>query len=109
MRTHKRERMGRYVLGFQEIQPKQIAEVGGKGAALGELSRIEGVSVPAGFCVTTNAFQRIMAETPSIDRWLDQLARLKPDDGKAIRALSAEIRRTIEGAAIPDDLAAAIT
>ena len=98
-----------YVLGFQEIDQTQVAVVGGKGAHLGELSRIEGLRVPAGFCVTTAAFQRIMAEAPSIDDRLDRLSRLKPDDREAIRALSAEIRRTLEGIAIPDDLAAAIT
>jgi phosphoenolpyruvate synthase/pyruvate phosphate dikinase len=101
--------MGCYVLGFQEIDQTQVAVVGGKGAHLGELSRIEGLRVPAGFCVTTDAFQRIMAEAPSIDDRLDRLSRLKPDDREAIRALSAEIRRTLEGIAIPDDLAAAIT
>ena len=99
----------RYVLGFQEIDQTQVAVVGGKGAHLGELSRIEGIRVPAGFCVTTDAFRRIMAEAPSIDDRLDRLSRLKPDDREAIRALSAEIRRTLEGIAIPDDLAAAIT
>ena len=101
--------MGCYVLGFQEIDQTQVAVVGGKGAHLGELSRIEGIRVPAGFCVTTDAFRRIMAEAPSIDDRLDRLSRLKPDDREAIRALSAEIRRTLEGIAIPDDLAAAIT
>jgi len=101
--------MGCYVLGFQENDRTQVAVVGGKGAHLGELSRIEGIRVPAGFCVTTDAFQRIMAEAPSIDDRLDRLSRLKPDDREAIRALSAEIRRTLEGIAIPDDLAAAIT
>jgi len=101
--------MGRYVLGLQEIDRTLVAVVGGKGAQLGELSRIEGIRVPAGFCVTTDAFQRIMAEAPSIDDWLGRLSRLKPDDREAIRALSAEIRRTLEGIAIPDDLAAAIT
>jgi phosphoenolpyruvate synthase/pyruvate phosphate dikinase len=104
---------GCYVLGFQEIDQTQVAVVGGKGAHLGELSRIEGLLVPPGFCVTTDAFQRIMgeimAEAPSIDDWLDRLSRLKPDDREAIRALSAEIRRTLEGIAIPDDLAAEIT
>ena len=99
----------RYVLGFQEIDQTQVAVVGGKGANLGELSRIEGIRVPAGYCVTTDAFLRIMAEAPSIDDRLDRLSRLTPDDREAIRALSAEIRRTLEGVAIPDDLAAAIT
>jgi len=101
--------MSRYVLDFQEIGQTQVAVVGGKGVHLGELSRIEGLRVPAGFCVTTDAFQRIMAEAPSIDDRLDRLSRLKPDDREAIRALSADIRRTLEGIAIPDDLAAAIT
>src|SRR5438874_8311832 len=101
--------MGSYVLGFQEIDQTQVAIVGGKGAHLGELSRIEGIRVPAGFCVTTDAFRRIMAEAPSIDNRLDRLSRLNPDDRETIRTLSAEIRRTLEGIAIPDDLAAAIT
>src|SRR6202158_5979089 len=104
-----RERMGCHVLGFQEIDHTQVAVVGGKGAHLGELSRIEGLHVPPGFCVTTDAFQRIVAQAPSIDDRLDRLSRLKPDDREAIRALSAEVRRTIEEISIPDDLAAAIT
>src|ERR1700737_1976824 len=100
--------MGCYVLDFQEIDQTQVAVVGGKGALLGELSRIEGLRVPAGFCVTTDAFQRIMAEAPSIDDRLDRLSRLKPDNREAIRALSAEIRRALDGIAIPEDLASAI-
>ncbi len=101
--------MSHYVLDFQEIDQTMIAAVGGKGANLGELSRIDGISVPDGFCVTTDAFRRIMARVPSIDDRLDRLSRLKPDDREAIRDLSAEIRRAIEEIAIPDDLAAAIT
>ena len=95
--------MGRYVLGFQEIDLTKVAVVGGKGAHLGELSRIEGIRVPAGFCVTTDAFQRIVAEAPSIDDRLDRLSRLKPDEREAIRALSAEIRRTVDRIVVPDD------
>ncbi|MBV9281507.1 MAG: phosphoenolpyruvate synthase, partial [Chloroflexi bacterium] len=71
--------------------------------------RIEGIRVPAGFCVTTDAFQRTMADAPSIDDRLDRLSRLAPDDREAMSALSAEVRRTLDGIAIPDDLAAAIT
>src|SRR5215212_89119 len=105
-RRPEREWMGCYVLGFEEIDQTQVEVVGGKGAHLGELSRIEGVRVPDGFCVTTDAFRRIMAEAPSIHDRLDRLSRLQPDDREVIRALSAEICRTLEGIAIPDDLAA---
>jgi phosphoenolpyruvate synthase/pyruvate phosphate dikinase len=99
----------RYVVDLEAVDSTQVALVGGKGAHLGELLRIEGVRVPAGFCVTTDAFRRIMAEAPSIADRLDVLSRLNPDDRKVIRTLSAEVRRTVEEIAVPDDLAAAIS
>src|SRR5262245_10752945 len=100
--------MNRYVLDFEEIDQTQIALAGGKGARLGELLRIEGVRVPLGFCVTTDAFRRIMRQAPTIDDQLDRLSRLNPDEQDAIRAGSAEIRGTLEAIALPEDLAAAI-
>ncbi|MFJ9905997.1 rifamycin-inactivating phosphotransferase [Streptomyces sp. NPDC101152] len=98
-----------YVMDLQEVDESRTAVVGGKGAHLGALSRMDGISVPAGFCVTTDAFRRIMAEAPSIDGLLDQLSRSDPEDSEAVRTLSAEIRRTIEAAVVPDDLAQAVT
>ena len=100
--------MTRYVLEFHEIDRTQVATVGGKGAHLGDLSRIEGVHVPPGFCVTTDAFGRAVAEAPMIDELLDALSRLEPEDRDAINALTTEIRRVIEGTPIPNDVAAAI-
>ena len=41
--------MNSYVLGFQDIDRTKLVLVGGKGANLGELSRIEGIQVPEGF------------------------------------------------------------
>ncbi|MFD5718187.1 rifamycin-inactivating phosphotransferase [Streptomyces sp. NPDC127036] len=98
-----------YVLDLQEVDETQVAVVGGKGAQLGELSRIEGIRAPAGFCVTTEAFRRIVAETSSLDDQLDRLSRSAPDDREGIRALSARIRRTIEEVAVPEELVAAIS
>ncbi len=57
-----------YVLDLQEVDEMQVAVVGGKGAHLSGLSRTEGIRVPSGFCVTTDAFRRIMAEVPSHHR-----------------------------------------
>ncbi|TCR26682.1 rifamycin-inactivating phosphotransferase [Streptomyces sp. BK205] len=99
----------RYVSALQEIDRSQVALVGGKGAHLGDLSRIEGMRVPDGFCVTTDAFRRFTAAGPSIDGRLDRLADADPDDREAIRTLSAEIRRAIEETDVPDDIAGAIT
>lgn len=97
-----------YVLEFGQINAANIADVGGKGVALGELSRIDGVRVPDGFCVTTEAFQRVVSAVPSFDAQLELLAKVDPDDRAAVRALSAEIRAVIEGAPVPDDVVAAI-
>ncbi|MBC7269551.1 MAG: phosphoenolpyruvate synthase [Streptomyces sp.] len=98
----------RYVLGLQEIDETQVAVVGGKGAQLGALTRIEGVRVPDGFCVTTDAFRRIVAQVPSIGDRLDRLSGVDPDDREAIRTLSAEVRRAVEEVPVPDDLATAV-
>lgn len=98
-----------YVRDLREVDETDVAEVGGKGAHLAGLWRIDGVRVPVGFCVTTDAFRRIMAQAPSVDDQLDQLSRSNPDDREAIRTLSARLRRTIEETAVPDDIAAAIT
>ncbi|MFJ7128898.1 rifamycin-inactivating phosphotransferase [Streptomyces sp. NPDC098101] len=99
----------RYVWDLRETDETRVAAVGGKGAHLGALSRIDGVRVPDGFCVTTDAFRRVTALTPSLDGLLDRLSRADPDDREATRALGAEIRRTIEAVAVPDDVAEAIT
>ncbi|WP_437286017.1 rifamycin-inactivating phosphotransferase [Sorangium sp. So ce406] len=101
--------MRTYVLDLQEVDRTKDNVVGGKGANLGELSRIEGIRVPAGFCVTTEAFQRIMGEAPSIGGLLDRLSSLEVGDREGIRELSGGLRRIIEGTAVPEDLHAALT
>jgi phosphoenolpyruvate synthase/pyruvate phosphate dikinase len=101
--------MSSYVLGFQDIDKTKLMLVGGKGANLGELSRIEGIRVPDGFCISTEAFKRIMGETSSINELLDQLSLLKVEDRNKIGELSGEIRRVIEGIAVPQDIAEEIT
>ncbi len=101
--------LGSLVLDFEQMDRNRIADVGGKAATLGEIARIAGVDVPAGFCVTTDAFRRVMDEVPSLADRLDRLSGLDPDDRDAVGAMSAEIRDAVRGVAIPDDLAAAIT
>lgn len=96
-----------YVLGFEEIDRTQIGVVGGKGANLGELSHVDGVDVPAGFCVTTDAFARIIREA-AIAPLIDRLVALAPDDREQIREVNAQIRRTIEDCAVPDEVTSAI-
>jgi rifampicin phosphotransferase len=101
--------MSSFVLGFQDIDKTKRMVVGGKGANLGELSRIEGIHVPDGFCISTEAFKRIIEETSSINAFLDQLALLKVEDRHKIGELSGKIRSAIEGIAIPQDIDEEIT
>ena len=88
--------MSRYALDFSKIDQTHLAMVGGKGANLGELSRIQGIRVPPGFCVTTDAFQRMMANAPSIDDWLDRLSRLKLEEREAIRTRVSDMLDQLE-------------
>jgi phosphoenolpyruvate synthase/pyruvate phosphate dikinase len=88
--------MNPYVLGFQEIDKTKLMLVGGKGANLGELSRIEGIRVPEGFCVTTEAYKRTIGQVPELDGLLDELSQLKADERQGITEISGKIRRVIE-------------
>jgi pyruvate,water dikinase len=99
---------GTYTLDFQEIDKTMLALVGGKGANLGELSRINGIHVPEGFCISTEAYERIIHES-SINELLEQLSTLKADDRDKIRGISSDLRKTIEGIAIPQYIEAEIS
>src|SRR5438876_6244970 len=103
------KRMSSFVLGFQDIDKTKLMVVGGKGANLGELSKIEGIRVPDGFCISTEAFKRNIGETSSMNELLDQLSLLKVENRDKIGELSGEIRSVIEGIAIPQDIHEEIT
>ncbi|WP_368487506.1 phosphoenolpyruvate synthase [Clostridium sp. BJN0013] len=101
--------MNSYVLDFQEIDKTKLAIVGGKGANLGELSRIEGIQVPEGFCVTTESYKEIIGNNEEFNSLLDQLSLLKADNREGIGEISAKIRKVIEGTAIPKGIDNEIT
>ena len=101
--------MNSFVFGFQDIDKTKRTAVGGKGANLGELATIEEIHVPDGFCISTEAFKSIIAESSSVNELLDQLSLLKAEARDRISELSSEIRRVIEGIAIPKDIQEEIT
>ncbi|MEP9405384.1 phosphoenolpyruvate synthase [Peribacillus frigoritolerans] len=86
-----------YVLEFREIDKTKQMVVGGKGMNLGECSRIDGILVPEGFCVTTEAFKRVIGENDELHQLLDQLEVQKVDERKRISEISRKIRDLIEG------------
>jgi pyruvate,water dikinase len=100
--------MNTYVLCFQEIDRTKLMVVGGKGANLGELSRIKGIRVPEGFCVTTEAYKHITGNNQELSSMLDELMRLKVEEREKISQISAKIRMTIERIPISKDIEEAI-
>lgn len=97
--------MNKHALSFQEIDKTMSMVAGGKGANLGELSRIEGIRVPDGFCVTAEAYRKITENNQELNGLLDELARFKAEDRKNISEISAKIRAAIERASIAKDMA----
>ncbi|ALA53491.1 phosphoenolpyruvate synthase [Shouchella clausii] len=100
--------MSSLVLGFQEMDEKQLLLVGGKGLNLGELSKIQGIQVPEGFCVTTTGFQKAIKQNDTFQALLAQLATLKVEDRDQIGEISRKIRELILEVEIPSDVVKAV-
>jgi rifampicin phosphotransferase len=96
------------ILDLTQIDRSQCSLVGGKGAQLGALARLEGIHVPGGFCVSTDAFRRATLQLPRLRHQLDRLSALDANDRDTIRVLSAEIRSALERVVIPEQLASAV-
>lgn len=96
--------MNTCTLCFQEIDKTKFMLVGGKGANLGELSRMKEVQVPEGFCVTTEVYKEITENCEAFNSLLDQLSFLKADNLKQISETSLRVREVIEEIAIPKNI-----
>lgn len=96
------------VLDFQEMQQTQLGLVGGKGLHLGELSKIEGIQVPEGFCVTTEAYQKAIEPNETYHALLHRLTMLNAEDREQLGEICREIRQTVLDVEIPSDVADAV-
>lgn len=100
--------MSSLVLGLHEIEKTQLSLVGGKGLHLGELSKIQGIQVPEGFCVTTVGYQKAIEQNETLQVLLDQLAMLKVEDRDQVGNISRKIRQIIIEVDIPSDVVKAV-
>ncbi|WP_429844867.1 phosphoenolpyruvate synthase [Brevibacillus sp. FIR094] len=96
--------MSSLVLGFQEMDKTQLLLVGGKGLHLGELSKIPGILVPEGFCVTTVGYQKAIEQNETYHALLARLTMLKVQDRDQIGEISRKIRQIIMEVEIPSDV-----
>mgnify|MGYP006315298687 CR=1 FL=1 len=101
--------MSSLVLSFQEIEKTQLLLVGGKGLNLGKLSKIQGIQVPEGFCVTTVGYQKAIEQNETYHALLDRLTMLKVEDRDQIGEISRKIRQIIMEVEIPSDVVKAVT
>ncbi|MDM5186332.1 phosphoenolpyruvate synthase [Bacillus sp. DX4.1] len=100
--------MSSLVLGFQEMEKTQLLLVGGKGFNLGALSKIQGIQVPEGFCITTVGYQKAIEQNETFQALLNQLTMLKIEDRGQIGEISRKIRETIMEVEIPSDVVKAV-
>src|SRR5215207_5341939 len=94
------------ILPFTAIDRDALAEAGGKAANLGELVRA-GFPVPAGFCVTTAAYD-LVATDAGLGPTLAALAGTQPEDTARLVGLAKEARSYLSDAVVPDFIGQAI-
>ena len=100
----RRHGSGRYVVHLAG-EPGTPEKVGGKGANLSQLLGMEGVRVPAAFCVTTAAFRHVLAQVSEIDGAFVELERMGADDHEGSRIAAARLRQAVEAIGVPDEIA----
>src|SRR3954471_6784408 len=99
------------VAWLKDLRLKDLAEVGGKNASLGEMIgalAAAGIRVPGGFATTAAAFHEFLDSNGLKQRIAERLAGLDSADVKALAAAGKEIRSWILDTPFPAPLAQAI-
>jgi pyruvate,water dikinase len=92
-----------YTLTLREISREDVQRCGGKGANLGELTRI-GAQVPPGYCIVADALPHLLRSNGLDGPIAEVVERLDFEDLKSLETATAVIRDMIVNAQIPDDL-----
>ncbi len=93
-----------FVKPFAELRKTDAAIAGGKGASLGEMMSA-GISVPPGFVVTAQAFDRFLLETKLAADVHAELQKVNHDDVSSVEHASETLHALITGAEMPADIA----
>lgn len=97
----------RFIIWFDELQLRDIPQVGGKNASLGEMRRElrpQGVNIPNGFAVTAYAYRYLLSSAGIKDDIARLLQDLDTHDMDNLRTRGRKIRDLIYQAPIPKDL-----
>jgi len=97
-----------FVLPYTEITKDMVDWVGGKNANLGELLNRAQLPIPAGFAVTTAAYDYFLDQNELVDEINRLRMHLDLNVPQAVNNVSQEIQRLIISAPVPPQLAQAI-
>ena len=89
-----------YILSFHEIDQKDLALVGGKGANLGEMTKA-GFPVPGGFCVTTESYKEFINHNHLAEFITEMIRDANPGN---IHEIGAKLRERIKQSEIPGEV-----
>jgi len=89
---------------FKQLTKKDVGIAGGKGASLGEMTKV-GIPVPPGFVVLASAFDKFLEETDLAIEVETTLKKVNHKDINSVDRASAEIRAMILKAKMPKDIA----
>lgn len=83
---------------FSDLRSGDIARVGGKNSALGELYSLlspRGVRVPNGFALTADLYRAALTEAGAWDRLASLLGAIRPGDVASLAAAAADARALV--------------
>jgi pyruvate,water dikinase len=95
--------MDNYISFFHEMTQSNFQELGGKAANLGRMTR-NGVNVPGGFCITSDALFYLIAYNRIQERLDDIVPYFNYENLGDLGDKCAQIRELIIQAEIPEDL-----
>ncbi|MEK6825288.1 MAG: PEP/pyruvate-binding domain-containing protein [Nanoarchaeota archaeon] len=97
-----------FIRWFSESGAQDISLMGSKGAFLSEMYR-EKYPVPAGFCVTSKAYNHFLEKSGLSTKIMSLFENTDMNDFKKIEEISGQIKKMILDASIPSDLADAVS
>jgi len=95
------------VMWFDDVQLKDIPEVGGKNASLGEMRRNlqkKGVNIPDGYAITAAAYRHLIKSAGIWDNIKEVLKDLDTHDMHNLSTRGKKVRDLIYNAPMPQDL-----
>jgi len=95
------------ILWFENYQPADAPELGGKNASLGTLTGA-GLPVPPGFAVSADCYRKALADGGLTGQLDALIAAVDPRDPASVSAAGERARALIGTLKVPADLAAAI-